>query len=171
MGRVVQTFLLMFVAVPAVWVPARALQKPQPPPPDEKVERVNACSLLTRDEVKKLVPWAPMLDQFPTDEESIGTSGSACSYPGVHIQVLSFSPGTIEAARKRGKLESLSGVGDEAYLYENPNGYLELYARVGKHLVTIQKSVRADEKMESVRSGVVALAKALAAKTALTGSR
>jgi len=164
MGRVLNTCVLTFVSVSASWIPALALQKPQPPSPGAKTDRVNACSLLTRDEVKKLIPWAAMLDQFPTDEESIGTSGSACSYPSVHIQVLSYAPQTIDAARKRGKLQSIGEVGDEAYLYENPNGYLELYAKVGKHLVTVQKSVRADEKVESVRPGVVALAKALAAK-------
>ncbi|MBA2305244.1 MAG: hypothetical protein H0W08_21805 [Acidobacteria bacterium] len=114
--------------------------------------------------MKKLVPWAPMLDQFPSQEEPIGPTGSSCAYPGIHIQVMSFSQQTIDAAKKRGRLAPVAEVADEAYLYENPSGYIELYAKVGKHLVTVQKSVRADEKTESVRPGVIALAKALAAK-------
>ena len=30
-----------------------------------------------------------------------------------------------------GGLESVPNVGDEAYLYNNPSGYVELYVRVG----------------------------------------
>ena len=162
--RHVQTLLLTVAILAAASFSILAVQKPPAASSAAKSDRISACSLLTRDEVKKLVPWAPMLDQFPSREEPIGATGSACSHPSVHIQVMSFSRQTIDAAKKRGKLEPAAGVGDEAYLYENPSGYLELYAKVGTHLVTVQKSVRAGEKVESVRPGVIALARALAAK-------
>jgi hypothetical protein len=58
------------------------------------------------------------------EEEALGTYGSSRNYPGVLIQVL-FQQSTIDAARKRGRLESVTGVGDEAYFYDNPAGYLE----------------------------------------------
>ena len=132
--------------------------------PGAKAERINACSLLTRDEVRKIAPWTPVLDQFKSEEEPIGTTGSACEYPSVRIQVLPFSPGTIEAAKKRGKLEAVAGVGDDAYLYENPAGYAEVYAKIGTRLVTVQKSVRPGDKMEAAKPVAVTLARAVVAK-------
>ena len=163
MPLIVRTVLLAVVTASVGVQAAPARQKPAVSPA-AKPERINACSLLTREEVKKIVPWDPRLDQFDIEEEAIGTTGSGCEYPLVRIQVLSFSQGTIDAARKRGKLESVAGVGDEAYFYENPAGYAELYAKVGTRLVTIQKSVRKDEKMDAAKPAVVALANALAAK-------
>jgi hypothetical protein len=43
------------------------------------IERIKACSLLTKDKVKKIVQWPSMLDQLPIEEDAIGTSGSACN--------------------------------------------------------------------------------------------
>jgi hypothetical protein len=155
---------LLLAATASVGLQAAPARQKPAASPAANPERINACSLLTREEVKKLVPWIPMLDQFKTEEEALGATGSACVYPSVHIQVLPFSQGTIDAARKRGKLEPVAGVGDEAYLYENPAGYAELYAKVGTHLLTIQKSVRPDEKMDAAKPPVIALAKAFVAK-------
>ena len=60
------------------------------------------------------------------------------------------------------RLETISGVGDEAYLHNNANRYAELYVRAGKHLLTLQANM--DGKIESVKPGVLNLAKALAPK-------
>jgi hypothetical protein len=135
-------------------------QKPAAPNP----KRINACSLLTREEVKKHAPWAALLDQFETEEEPIGTAGSGCNYPSVMIQVLPYTPNFFEVVRQRGKLEGVSGVGEEAYFYENPAGYAELYARVGKHILTIQRNLGTGEKAAAAKPGVTTLAQALAAK-------
>jgi hypothetical protein len=77
---------------------------------------------------------------------------------------MTFLQSTIDAARKRGRLEPVAGVGDEAYLYENPAGYAELYVRIDKRLLTLQRSLGGGLTVASVRPGVVALANALVAK-------
>jgi hypothetical protein len=123
---------------------------------------IKACSLVPKEEVKKHLPWIAVLDQFPIEEEPVGPSGSSCNYPSVFIQVMPFSQGTIDAARKKGGLETISGVGDEAYFYNNANRYAELYVKTGKHMLTLQANW--DGKSEAVRAGTLNLAKALVAK-------
>ena len=130
----------------------------------QKSQRINACSLLTREEVRKHAPWATPLDQVATEEEPIGTSGSACTYPSVMIQLLPYTPNFFEVVRKRGKLEPVSGVGEEAYFYENSAGYAELYAKVGNRILTIQRDLQTGEKASAAKPGVTGLAQALAAK-------
>jgi len=123
---------------------------------------IRACSLLTKEEVKRYLPWLPVLDQFPVEEEPVGNGGSSCNYPSATIQVLPFSQSTIDAARKHGGLETLNGIGDEAYYHNNPNGYAEVYAKTGKYLVTVQANARG--KVEAMKPGAMDLAKALVAK-------
>ena len=125
-------------------------------------QRIAACALLPKDEVKRHLPWLAVFDQFPIEEEPVGASGSSCNYPSVFIQVLPFAPRTIEMARQKGELETVAGVGDEAYFYNNGNQYAELYVRVGKHLLTVQAD--ANETVEAVRPGAVSLAMALVIK-------
>lgn len=125
-------------------------------------QRIAACALLPKDEVKRYLPWLAVLDQMPIEEEPVGASGSSCNYPSVFIQVLPFSPRTIEMARQKGGLATVAGVGDEAYFYNNADRYAELYVRIGKHLLTVQAN--ANETVEAVRPGVVSLAKALIVK-------
>ena len=123
---------------------------------------LRACSLVPKEEVKRYLPWAPALDQFPVEEEPVGNSGSSCNYPSGTIQVMPFSQSMIEAARKKGGLEALKGIGDEAYFYNNPNGYAEVYVKTGKYLVTVQANAR--DKVDAVKPGAVDLAKALVSK-------
>jgi hypothetical protein len=84
-------------------------------------QRIRVCDLLPKEEVKKHLPWRPALDQFPLEEEAIGATGSSCNYPSVFIQVLPYSQGTIDALKKKGGLETVSGIGDEAHFYNNAN--------------------------------------------------
>jgi hypothetical protein len=130
--------------------------------PAARSPKIGACSLMTKEEVKKHLPWRPMLDQFAPEEEAIGISGSSCNYPSVFIQVMPFSPSMIDTARKKGGLEAIGGVGDEAYLYNNANRYAELYVKTGKHLLTLQANMEGN--IEAVKPGVLSLAKALVAK-------
>jgi hypothetical protein len=97
---------------------------------------VKVCSLLPKAEVKKLIGGNQVFDMLEPEEEAVA-GGSSCNYPSVLIQVIPYLPSTIDAARKRGPLEAVSGVGDEAYLYENPAGYAELYVKVGPRLLTL----------------------------------
>ena len=67
----------------------------------------------------------------------------------------------VDYLREKGGLETISGVGDEAYFRNDKNRNAELYARVGKHLLTVQAP--AGGKIDAVKPGVVSLAKALVA--------
>jgi hypothetical protein len=124
--------------------------------------RVRACALVTKADVKKHLPWAPMLDNMPVEEDAIGTSGSSCNYPSVTIQVLPFSQRTLDAVRKKDGTDAVGGVGDEAVFHRNPNGYGELYVKVGSRLLTLQAT--AEDDIDAVKPGVVNLAKALVTK-------
>jgi hypothetical protein len=124
---------------------------------------VKVCSLLTKEEVKKHLPWPPFLDQMEPEEEAIGNSGSSCNYPSVDVQVVAFQQGTIDAVRKKGGLESVAEIGDEAYFHNNANRYAELYVRVGDRLLTLQGNV-SPGTIESVKPGVLSLARAYVAK-------
>ena len=125
---------------------------------------IKVCSLLPRDEVKKHLPWQPLLDKLPEEEIPVGVTGSSCEYPTVGVQVLAFTPQFMESAKKAGFSESVPGVGDEAYYRTNPNGYAELYVRVGQRILTIQGSVPTGQKAEAIKPGVISLAKAYVAK-------
>jgi len=124
--------------------------------------KVAVCKLLPTAEVKKHLPWRPQLDQFPPEEEAVGMMGSSCNYPSVMIQVLAFSQRMLDEAQKKGGLEKISGIGEEAYFHNNLNRYAELYVKTGKYLVTLQSNW--DGKDPAVKAGTLSLAKALIAK-------
>ena len=123
---------------------------------------VRACSLLPKGVVKRHVPWIDALDRMEPEEEAIGRTGSSCSYPSVIIQVLPASSRILETARKKGGLEKISGIGDEAYFYNNSNRYAEVYVRAGRHILTVQADV--NDRIASVKPGALNLARALVAK-------
>ena len=128
----------------------------------EGAPRIDACALLSKEEIKRHLPWNSILDQIPIEEEQVGATGSGCEYPSVRVQVLSFSQGMMDQAKKKDQVEAIDGVGDEAYLYNNRDLYAELVVRVGDKMLTLQASI--DDTMESVKPGVLSLANALAAQ-------
>jgi hypothetical protein len=134
-----------------------------------QLQKVSACSLLTKEEVKKFAPWAPHLDQFEPEEEALA-NGSACNYPRVYIQVMSMSESGwkrwLDSFRKNETLEPVAGVGDEAYLRDNGRRFAELCAKVGTHVLTVQYSLNdhQGETTQAAKPQVVALSQALAAK-------
>ncbi len=130
--RQLKSLILTAAVVLTTSTAALARQKPPAAAQAPQTDAIKACSLLTRAEVKKVLPWAPQLDQFPNEELPIGTTGSSCGYPTIFIQVMPFSQRMIDAAKKRDKLESISGIGDEAYFHNNKDRYAELYVKTGK---------------------------------------
>jgi hypothetical protein len=122
---------------------------------------IRACSLMPKEDVKRHVTWASMFDAMQPEEDAIGESGSSCAYPSVHIQVLPSSSRIIEIARERGELERISGIGDEAYFYNNSDEYAEVYVRAGRYILTVQADV--NDRIETVRPGALNLARALVA--------
>ena len=141
---------------------ARLQAQSKPAPAAGGTQRVAVCKLLPTAEVKKHLPWRPQLDQFPPEEEAIGAAGSSCNYPSVMIQVLPGAQRMIDEAKKKGGLEPVSGIGEEAWFHKNPNGYAELYVKAGKYVLTLQSNW--DGKDPAVKSGTLGLAKALLAK-------
>ncbi|MGE3473729.1 MAG: hypothetical protein AB7O28_25525 [Vicinamibacterales bacterium] len=135
--------------------PARAAQSPQAP--------VKACDLLPKSEIKTLIGANQYFEAVPPDDEAV-PGGTSCTYAEVTVQVLTFSPALIDAARRRGGLQTLAGVGDEAYTWDNPAGYVEVYVKVGRRFVTVQRDVPVGRAAAAVRPGAIALAKALAAR-------
>jgi hypothetical protein len=73
-----------------------------------------------------------------------------------------WSPGFVESARKTGQLETITGVGDEAYFRNNRDRYAEFYVRVGARALTLQAS--GEGKMAAVKEKTIELAKAYVAK-------
>ena len=80
---------------------------------------IKVCSLLPREEVKKLIGGDKIFDMFAPEEEAVA-GGSSCNYPGVMVQVIPFRQSWIDTVRKSPPVEAVSGVGDEAYLHDNP---------------------------------------------------
>jgi hypothetical protein len=129
---------------------------------------VHACSLLSKAEVKKIVPWPDFLDQMPVNEEAIA-GGTACNYPTVHVQVMTNDPGRWKGfvnALKNSPMETIPGVGDEAYLRDNKGYFAEFVARVGGQILTIQRSLDSMQgmTMEKAKPGIIELAEAYVAK-------
>jgi hypothetical protein len=133
-------------------------------PSAQKPAKIDACSLLTKAEVKEYLPWPAHVDSLPVEREDMGETGSACEYPTVRVQVLPYSRGFIDAAHKSRKPEPVTGVGDEAYISANRRYYAELVAKVGPRLLTLQASIPSEGTYESTKPKTIALAKALAAK-------
>ena len=138
-----------------------AAQGGTPPRPAAQA-RVRACGLLSREEVRALVPWSAMLDQIAEEEEAIGTSGSSCNYPSVHVQVLPFSPQTMDVVRQKPGAEAVGGLGQSAYLVNNSGEYAEVYVQAGPRLLTVQANV--EGSFEATKPRAIALARALVAR-------
>lgn len=123
---------------------------------------VRACALLPREEVRRHVPWNAILDQMAHEEEPVGTAGSSCNYPSVHIQVLPYSARTMELVRQKPGAEAVGGLGQSAYAVNNAGDYAEVYVQAGRYLLTVQASVEGG--FEATKPRAIALARALVAK-------
>jgi hypothetical protein len=103
-----------------------------------------------------------MFDQMALEEEAIGTTGSSCSYPTVQVQVLMFTRSFLDAARQSATIETISGLGDEAYFRNNRTMFAEVFVRVGYRLLTLQAD--ADDNVAAVKPTVIGLAREYVAK-------
>jgi hypothetical protein len=125
---------------------------------------VRACSLLTKQLMTEFTPYEkPVLDivlRIPPTEDALGSSGSACSFGGVTLQVDPFTPQALERVRKPDWVP-VTGVGDASYFHDNRGEYAELYARAGARVLTIQMDVPTGRTAASIKPNVIALAKAI----------
>ena len=160
MPRVV--VVLALVAVSAATLGLQLFAQ-KPAAPTATGARFNACTILPREEVKKIFPWSvdPILDK---DDEVQFDGGSACIYPSVHVYVGEYSAAKIEAKRKDGPLTSIAGLGDEAFIQQKGKNWVELYVKVGRRLLHIETDILGGDTLESVKPSMIALARAVIAK-------
>ena len=128
----------------------------------------HACSVLTRAEVRKLVPWSDQMEKiFPQEEEDQFANGSGCEYPSIRVQFMSTTPDQWQRwveTSKNPTVERLAGVGEEAYIRDNKGLFAELYAKSGSYLVSLQKNLGNGETTQTSKPQLIALAKAVFAK-------
>jgi hypothetical protein len=123
---------------------------------------VRACAVLTRDLVAPFTENKKMLDVLPPEEEALGTSGTACEYGAVRLQLF---PGRGGKRTISGKdFQPISGVAEGGYFRNNRDQYAELMVWTGKHSLDLQVSVPSGRTAEAIKADVVALANAIIAK-------
>ena len=87
---------------------------------------------------------------------------ASANYPNAHIRIFGFHPNNVEEMKKGRPVETLSGLGDEAWYRNNRNRYAEVFVRKGTYAVTVQGS--SNVSIEVAKAGAISLAKALVAK-------
>ena len=135
---------------------------------------LNACTVFTEGEVRRIggTAAAGVVDlSIPPEMHDIGGGGTDC---GVGLVEMQLDPVPVsgfgsfkKAAAKEGKQTKLSGIGDEAYLYETRDGVASQVAvlmRVGKHVLTMQLAPIEEREIAAARKSLTALAKAAVAK-------
>jgi hypothetical protein len=139
-------------AVGCLSSPAAAAGQPVP----------RACEVLTRDLVTPLTENPTILDLLPPEEETLGTSGTACEYGAVRLQLFPGRGGTGTAPDS--SFQPISDAGWSGFFHNNRDYYAELAVWTGEHSLTLQVSVPTGGTAEAIKPDVVALANALIAK-------
>ena len=122
----------------------------------------RACAVLTRDLVAPFTENKKMLDLIPPEEEPLGTSGTACEYGAVRLQLFPGRGGKRTVSAK--DLQPISGAGEGGYFRSNRDRYAELLVWTSKHSLDLQVSVPSGRTAEAIKPDVVALANAIIAK-------
>jgi hypothetical protein len=123
---------------------------------------LRACAVLTRDMVAPFTENKKVLDLIPPQEEALGTSGTACEYGAVRLQLFPGRGGKRTMSAK--DLQPINGAGEGGYFRSNRNRYAELMVWTAKHSLDLQVSVPSGGTAEAMKADVVALANAIIAK-------
>jgi hypothetical protein len=123
---------------------------------------VRACAVLTKDLVAPFTENEKILDLIPPQEEALGTSGTACEYGAVRLQLFPGRGGKRTVSAK--DFQPISGAGEGGYFRSNRDRYAELIVWTSKHSLDLQVSVPSGRSAEAIKPDVVALAKAIIAK-------
>jgi hypothetical protein len=123
---------------------------------------IRACEVLTRDLVIPLTENPQILDLIPPQEEVLGTSGTACEYGAVRLQLFPGRGG--ERTASADGLQPVAGAGDGGYFRSNRDRYAELMVWTSKHALDLQVSVPSGSTAEAIKPDVIALANAILAK-------
>src|SRR5690606_35263836 len=98
----------------------------------------------------------------PPEEEAMGTTGTACEYGAVRLQLF---PGRGGKGTLSGNgYQPISDSGWNGFFRNNRGQYAELAVWTPKHSLTLQVSVPTGRTAEAIRPDVVALANAIIAK-------
>ena len=151
----------LFVIMTCIGSLARASQA-RPGPAAAGQPAVRACAVLTRDLVAPLTENKKLLDLLPPQEEALGTSGTACEYGSVRLQLFPGRGGKRTVSAKG--LQPITGAGDGGYFRNNQDTYAELMVWTAKHSLDLQVSIPSGRTAESIKTDVVALANAILAK-------
>lgn len=151
----------LFVAVGCMTFQAAAAQTPAGTPAAGQ-PTVRACAVLTRDLVAPFTENKKVLDLIPPQEEVLQTSGTACEYGAVRLQLFPGRGGKRTPYTK--DLQPISGAGDGGYFRSNRDRYAELMVWTAKHSLDLQVSVPKGSTAEGIKLEVVALANAIIAK-------
>jgi hypothetical protein len=149
------------VAIACVTSPAAALQT-SPAGAAAGQPAVRACAVLTRDLVAPFTENKKILDLLPPQEEALGTSGTACEYGGVRLQLFPGRGGKRTVSAK--DLQPIAGAGEGGYFRSNRDRYAELMVWTSEHSLDLQVSVPSGRTAEAIKPDVVALANAIIAK-------
>jgi hypothetical protein len=139
--------------------PTPALQEGSKPAAGQPV---RACAVLTRDLVAPFTENKKVLDLLPPSEEALGTSGTACDYGGVRLQLFPGRGGKPTVSAKG--LQPVSGAGDGGLFRSNRDRYAELMVWTSKYRVDLQVSVPSGSTAEAIKPDVLALANAILKK-------
>ena len=123
---------------------------------------VRACAVLTRDLVAPFTENKKVLDLLPPEEEALGTTGTACTYGAVRLQLFPGRGGKPTVSAK--DLQPISGAGEGGFFRSNRDRYAELMVWTSKHRVDLQVSVPSGRTAEAIKPDVLALANAILAK-------
>jgi hypothetical protein len=122
----------------------------------------RACAVLTRDLVAPFTANKSILDLIPPEEEVLGTSGTACEFGAVRLQLFPGRGGKRTLSAK--DYQPVSGAGDGGFFRNNRDEYAELMIWTAMHSLDLQVSVPSGRTAESIKADVVKLANAILAK-------
>jgi hypothetical protein len=151
----------LLVAISSITSEAAAIQTGSGAPAAGQ-PAVRACAVLTRDLVAPFTENKAVLDLLPPEEEALGTSGTACEYGAVRLQLFPGRGGKRTVSAK--DLQPISGAGEGGYFRSNRDIYAELMVWTAKHSLDLQVSVPSGGTAEAIKPDVVALANAIIAK-------
>jgi len=156
----VRLFIASVLAIGTLTASALAAQAPA-----AGKSRISACSLLPTDLVLKVGGINPQAAKIlKPEEEAMGTTGSACEYGEIRLQVDPFAR-TDDMRKSPGKdWQPVSGVGDTAFFHANGRNYAELIVWTGGHHFTIQFGVPIGSTPEAIKPKTIELANAIIPK-------
>ena len=123
----------------------------------------RACAILTKDLVVPFAASKQLLDQFPPEEETLGTSGTACEYGIVRLQLYPVPKARQNRTAPR-DFQPISGAGELAFFRNNQNTYAEMVVWTATHNFTLQVGAPTGKSPDAMKPETIALVNAIIAK-------